>query len=126
MATKKVDPEDGKYKLDDSKDTELEGIDDKKYNVFTEEKKLAAAKRNFPDYTWFVSYTITDKDGNNVRNLPEYTIKLDKPATENFQLYYYFDGTEHLLQFEDTDNKGNKKRVKAKLGIGDPPVGHFP
>ena len=123
---KKVDPKDGKYKLDDSKDTELEGIDDQKYNVFTEEDKLANARRDYPQYTWFVSYTIKDKAGNDVRNLAEYTIKLDKSDSENVQLYYYLDGTAHLLQYEDTDNKGNKKRVKAKLGIGDPPVGHFP
>ena len=123
---KKVDPKDGKYKLDDSKDTELEGIDDKKYNVFTEEDKLANARRDYPTYTWFVSYIIKDKDGNNVRNLPEYTVKLDKPDSENSQLYYYLDGTRYPLPFEDTDNKGNKKRVKAKLDIGDPPVGQFP
>lgn len=122
----KVEPKDGKYKLDDSKDTELEGIDDKKYNVFTEEDKLANAKRDYPTYTWFVSYIIKDKDGNDVRNMPEYTIKLDRPDSEQFELYYYLDGTAYPLQFEDTDNKGSKKRVKAKLDIGDPPTGSFP
>ena len=122
----KVEPKDGKYKLDDSKATELEGIDDKKYNVFTEEDKLANAKRDYPTYTWFVSYIIKDKDGNDVRNMPEYTIKLDRPDSEQFELYYYLDGTAYPLQFEDTDNKGSKKRVKAKLDIGDPPTGSFP
>jgi hypothetical protein len=122
----KVEPKDGKYKLDDSKDTELEGIDDKKYNVFTEEKKLEEAKSRHNHINWFVSYTIKDKDGNDVRNLPEYTIKLDKPDSGKFELYYYFDGTAYPFQYEDTDNKENKKRVKAKLIVGDPPVGTFP
>lgn len=122
----KVEPKDGKYKLDDSKDTELEGIDHKKYDVFTEEDKLANAKRDYPTYTWFVSYIIKDKDGNNVRNLPEYTIKLDRLDSEKFELYYYLDGTAYPLPFGDTDNKGSKKRVKAKLDIGDPPTGSFP
>ncbi|MGZ9221498.1 MAG: hypothetical protein ACXW4Q_05275 [Anaerolineales bacterium] len=122
----KVESKDGKYKLGGSKDTDLEGIDDKKYNVFTEEDKLANAKRDYPTYTWFISYTIKDKDGKDVRNLPEYTIKLDKPDSEKFELYYYLDGTAHPLRFEDTDNQGSKKRVKAKLDIGDPPTGSFP
>ncbi len=121
----KIEPKDGKYKLGDSKDTELEGIDDKKYNVFTEEEKLAAAKSAFPDYTWFASYTITDKQGNVVRDLPEYTIKSDKPDAENVKLYYYLDQAVNPLSY-DTEDKDGKKRVKAKLRIGDPPVGHFP
>lgn len=122
----KIEPKDGKYKLDDSKDTELEGIDDKKYNVFTEEKKLEEAKSRHKHINWFVSYTIKDKDGNDVRNLPEYTIKLDKPDSGTFELYYYLDGIAYSLPYEDSENKGSKKRVKAKLSIGDPPTGSVP
>lgn len=121
-----VEPKDSKYKLGDSKDTELEGIDDKKYNVFTEEKKLDEARKKHKNINWFVSYTIRDKDGKDVRTLPEYTIKLDKPDSEKFELYYYLDGTAYPLPYEDTDNKGSKKRVKAKLSIGDPPTGSVP
>ena len=122
----KIEPKDGKYELKGSKDVDLEGIDDKKYNVFTEEEKLAEARQRYPNYNWFVSYTITDKEDKVVRNLPEYTMKLDRPDSDNFQLYYYLDGTAHLFPHEDTDNKGNKKRVRAKLTVGDPPTGQYP
>ena|SRR5215213_1190579 len=122
----KIDPKDGKYKLGDSKDAELEGIDSKKYDVFTEEEKLADARRDFPMYDWFVSYTIKEKDGKEVSSLPEYTMKLNKPDSPESKLYYYLDGTAHLLPYEDTDKKDNKKRVKAKLTVGDPPNGFYP
>ena len=123
----KIGPKDGKYKLGDSKDTELEGIDAKKYDVFTEGTKLEEAKRQHKHINWFVSYTIKDKDGNEVQNLDkEYTIKLDKSDAEKFELYYYLGGTAYPFQYEDTDNKENKKRVKAKLIVGDPPVGIVP
>ncbi len=122
----KVEPKDGKYKLDDSKDTDLEGIDDSKYDVFTEHTKLDEAKSKYHHITWFVSYTIKEKDGKEVRDMPEYTIKLDKPDASKFELYYYLDGTAYPFQYEDTDNKENKKRVKAKLVVGDPPVGSVP
>ena len=116
---------DGKYKLGDSRDTDLEGIDDNKYDVYTDEEKLAAAWRDFSGYTWFASYTITDKQGNVVRDLPEYTIKSDKPDAENVQLYYYLDQAANPLSY-DTEDKDGKKRVKAKLRIGDPPLGTVP
>jgi len=122
----KVEPKDGKYQLGGSKDAELEGIDSKKYNVFTDEEKLAEARQRYPDYNWFVSYTVTNKEDKVVRNLPEYTMKLDSPDLENSKLYYYLDGTAHSLPYEGTENKGNKKRVKAKLSVGDPPTGYFP
>jgi hypothetical protein len=122
----KIEPKDGKHKLGGSKDTDLEGIDDKKYNVFTEEEKLAEARNRYPDYNWFVSYTITDKDDKVVRDVPEYTVKFDKPDSAESRLYYYLDGTAHPVQFDDTDNKENKKRVKAKLRVGDPPNGIYP
>lgn len=122
----KIEPKNGKYELGGSKDADLEGIDDKKYNVFTEEEKLAEARQRYPNYNWFVSYTITDKENKVVRDLPEYTIKLDRPDSATFELYYYLDGTAHPLTYEDTDNKGNKKRVKAKLDVGDPPTGSIP
>jgi hypothetical protein len=122
----KVEPKDGKYNLGGSKDTDLEGIDSKKYDVFTEEEKLAEAINKYKNINWFVSFTIKDKNGNVVRDMPEYTIKLDRPNAESFQLYYYLDGTAHPLPHEDSDDKVNKKRVKAKLTVGDPPGGTVP
>lgn len=122
----KIEPKNGKYELGGSKDADLEGIDDKKYNVFTEEVKLAEAKQRYPNYNWFVSYTITDKENKAVRDLPEYTIKLDRPDSDNFQLYYYLDGTAHPFAHEGAEDKGNKKRIKAKLTVGDPPNGIYP
>ena len=122
----KIEPKDGKYKLDDSRDTELEGIDDKKYDVFTEHTKWDEAKSKYGHIHWFASYTIKDKQGNEVRELPEYTIKLDKPDADNFQLYYYLDEEAHPFPHEGTDDKASKKRVKARLSVGDPPTGHYP
>jgi len=122
----KVDPKDGKYKLDDPEDTELEGIDSKEYDVFTEQTKLDEAKGKYGHIHWFVSYTIKYKDGRDVKELPEYTIKLDRPEAESFELYYYLDGQAYPFQYEDGEAQGNKKRVKAKMIVGDPPVGHFP
>lgn len=123
----KVDPDkDGKYKLGGMKDSDLDGIDHKKYDVFTEEEKLAEAKVSYPDINWFVSFTIKDKNGNTVGEMPEYTIKFDKPNSESFQFYYYLDGMAHPRPHEDTDDKQNKKRVKVKLTVGDPPGGSVP
>jgi hypothetical protein len=122
----KVEPKDGKYELGGSKDTDLEGIDDKRYNVFTEEEKLAEARQRYPNYNWFVSYTITDKEDKVVSSLPEYTIKFDKPASSESRLYYYLAGTAHPVGHEDAEDKGGKKRGKAKLSVGDPPNGFFP
>ena len=122
---KKVEPKNGKYKLEDPRDTDLEGIDDKKYDVFTDEEKLAAARTAFPGYNWFASYTIMDKQGNVVRDLPEYTIKSDKPDADNVQLYYYLDQAANPLRY-DTEDKAGKKRMKAKLKLGDPPLGTVP
>ena len=126
MAQDKIRPENGKYKLGGSKDTELEGIDDKKYDVFTETEKLEKARNDFPMYDWFVSYVIKDKNGHEVRDLPEYTMKIDKPDSPESKLYYYLDGSAHLLSYDDADDKENKKRVKARLTIGDPPSGFYP
>lgn len=122
----KIEPKDGKYELGGSKDSDLEGIDDKKYNVFTEEEKLAEARQRYPAYNWFVSYTITDKNNKVVRELPEYTIKFDKPESADSRFYYYLDGSAHQVPYDDSDNKANKKRVKAKLTVGDPPAGSYP
>jgi hypothetical protein len=116
----------GRYALGGAKDTDLEGIDDEKYNVFTEEDKLAEARQRYPKYNWFASYTITDKQDKAVGNLPEYTIEFDRPDAETFELYYYLEGSVHRLQPEETKDKGNKKRVKARLSVGDPPTGTVP
>ena len=123
---KKIHPDNGKYKLGGSKDTDLEGIDDNKYDVFTETEKLAEAENKYKDINWFVSFTVTDKNGNVVQDLPEYTIKFNKPNAESLQFYYYLNGTAHLHPHEDTENKGDKKRVKVKLTVGDPPGGTVP
>ena len=124
----KIEPKNGKYELGGSKDTDLEGINENKYEVFTADDKLADAQRDFPPkdgWNWFVSYTIKE-NGTDVGELPEYTLKFDKPAREDSKLYYYLKGSVHEVPYEDTDGKDNKKRVKAKLKIGDPPAGTYP
>jgi hypothetical protein len=121
----RVEPKNGKHKLGDSRDTDLEDIDDKKYDVFTDDEKLAAARRDFPGYTWFASFTIKDKQGNVVRELSEYTIKFDDIDSGDFKLYYYLDQAANPLPYEK-ENKDGKKKVKAKLRIGDPPIGTVP
>ena len=118
----KVDPSNGnKYALGGSKDTDLDGIDSKTYDVFTDEDKLANARRDYPAYDWFTSFTVKDKSGNPVENMPQYTIKFDKPDSGN--LYYYLNGSAHQISYNDDEDKNNKKRVKATLTIGDPPIG---
>lgn len=117
----KVNASNGKHALGGSKDTDLEGIDPGAYDVFTDDEKLANARRDYASYDWFASFTIKDKAGNPVNRVPEYTVKFDKPASGN--LYYYLNGTAHQISYSDTDNKGNKKRVKAALTVGDPPIG---
>ena len=117
----KIKEKNGKYYLGGSKETDLVGIDNSKYDVFTTDKNLDAAKRDYPNYNWFVCFTIKDKAGKQVGDMPAYTIKFNKPASGN--LYYYYNGTANPITYSDTDKKGNKKRVKATLTIGDPPVG---
>jgi hypothetical protein len=121
----KVDPDkDGKYKLGGSRDTDLEGIDSKKYDVFTDTEKLAEAQDKFKDVNWFVSYTITHKDGTKVDEMPEYKIKFNKPKEDDnsFELYYYLGGDRYSLNHQSE----NSKRAVAKLNLGDPPVGGVP
>lgn len=122
----KINPKDGKYELGDGKDTELEGIDQSKYDVFTEDTKLKEARDKYKHINWFVSFIIKDKEGKEVGNLPEYTMKLDRPDSETFELYYYLGGIAYPLPYQDAGNKGNKKRVKASLNVGDPPTGGVP
>ena len=118
----KINEKNGKYDLGGSKDTDLEGIDKSKYDVFSTDKNLAEAKRDYPNYDWFVCFTIKDKAGKQVGDMPAYTIKFDKPASGS--LYYYYNGTANQIPFSDAGEKGNKKRVKATLTIGDPPIGN--
>lgn len=122
----KIEPKDGKYELGDTEQSELEGIDEKKYDVFTEQTKLEEAREKYKHINWFVSFTIKDKEGNDVHELPEYTIKLDRPEADSFELYYYLNGTAYPFQYEPAEEKNSKKRVKAKLIVGDPPTGHYP
>lgn len=134
MAKIEFDEKDKNHKLGGIMDTDLEELDPK-YEVYTDEEKLAAALNDFPtskSYTWFASYTIK-KDGSDVPELPhDYVLKFNKPDDPNSQVYYYLQGkggskgTIHPVNFEPTANKGNKQRVKAYLKIGDPPVGHYP
>ena len=130
----KIDPKDGKYELGDPEDTVLENIDSKKYDVYTEEEKLSKAQTDpkYPNYVWFVSFTITDKDGKPVDKLDkDYTIKLNQLPSGS-ELYYYVPatppqfGTAYPISFDSAEDKGNKKRIKAKLKDGDPPIGHYP
>jgi hypothetical protein len=121
----KIDPDkDGKYKLGGSKDSDLEGIDSKKYDVFTETEKLAEAQQKFGNITWFASFTIKDKNGNPVGQMAEYTIKFDKPKSgdDNFVLYYYLSGN----TYQASHQSENSKRSKATLTVGDPPMGTVP
>ena len=122
----KIEPKNGKYELGDTEDSELEGINENKYDVFTEQTKLDEAKDKHKHIHWFVSYTIKEKDGKDVGELPTYTIKLNRPEAAAFELYYYLNGTAYPFQYEPSDDKGNKKRVKAKLIVGDPPIGYYP
>ena len=117
----KIKEKNGKYYLGGSKETDLIGVDNSKYDVYTTDKNLDAAKRDYPNYDWFVCYTIKDKSGKQVGSMPAYTIKFNKPASGN--LYYYYNGSAHQISYSDTENKGNKRRVKATLTIGDPPIG---
>ena len=116
-----VNPTNGRYELGGSKDVDLDGINDNDYDVFTDEDKLKSAQAAYPDYDWFVSYTIKDKAGNDVRDLPEYSLKFDRPAKGT--LYYFLDGRAHLINYGDAEDKGDQRRAAAKLTVGDPPVG---
>ncbi|HXF83800.1 MAG TPA: hypothetical protein VNK49_00265 [Anaerolineales bacterium] len=117
----KIEFRNNKHALGGRRDVDIEGIDDKTYDVFTAEDKLEEARKAYPTYDWFASFTIKDKSGKDVERLPPYTIKFDKP--ESGTLYYYYKGTAYPVPYEDTENKGNKKRVKATLTVGDPPIG---
>jgi hypothetical protein len=119
MADVKVNPSNGKHSLGGSKDAELEDIDSNLYDVFTTDKNLAAARAAYPDYDWFACFSVKDKKGN--YSTISYTLKFDRPSSG--KLYYYYNGTVHPLEYVDTDNKRNKRRVKATLNVGDPPIG---
>ena len=126
-----VQPKNGKYELGGPEDTDLEGIDNKKYDVFTDtaetNEKLKQATDAYPDYTWFASYTIKDKEGKDVRTLDkDYTIELDQLPSENSELYYFLDGRAHKFPHQPAADKNGKKRIKAKLNVGDPPSGFYP
>ncbi|HEX6034787.1 MAG TPA: hypothetical protein VFY83_10150 [Anaerolineales bacterium] len=126
-----VKPKNGRYGLGGSKDTDLEGIDDQKYEVFTDtaetNDKLKQARDTYPDYTWFASFTIKDKQGKDVRTLDkEYTVELDQLPSEDSELYYFLDGRAHKFPHQPGADKNSKKRIKAKLSVGDPPIGTYP
>lgn len=120
---KKIKEKNGKYYLGGSKETDLIGVDKSKYDVITTDKNLAEAKSKYPNYDWFTCFTIKDKSGKQMGKMPAYTIKFNKlPSGKN--LYYYYNGTAHQLSFSETEKKGNKRRFKATLTIGDPPIGN--
>jgi hypothetical protein len=117
----KIEMRNNRYGLGGSKDTDLEGIDGSRYDVMTDETKLAEAQSAYPNYDWFASFTVADKSGQPVDSVPEYTVEFDKPASG--QLYYYYKGSARSLSYADANDKGKKKRVRAKLTVGDPPIG---
>ena len=125
MARTKIDPDNGKYKIGGTKDTDLEGIDSQKYDVYTETEKLTEAQQKFGTIKWFASFTLTDKSGNPVvGQMPAYTIKFNKPKEDddNFTLYYYLGGN----TYEVGHQSENSKRSRATLTVGDPPLGSVP
>ena len=121
MADTKIDPDPTtkKHGLGGSKDAELEGINASEYDVFATDKNLSEAQTKYPNIVWFACFSVKDKSGQ-YANI-SYTLKFDKPASGT--LYYYLNGKAHQLSYEDTDDKKGKKRVKATLTVGDPPVG---
>ena len=118
---KKIEQKDGKYGLGGSKDTDIEGVDTSTYDVYTTDKNLDDAKKNYPSFDWFACFTIKDKSGNQIDSIAAYTIKFDKPVSGNF--YYYYNGSAHQVATSDDVDKGGKKRVKVTLTVGDPPIG---
>jgi hypothetical protein len=121
------DKDKGKHRLKslkptDDKHTDVEGIDTSKHEVFDSDKNLSAAQSKYPNYDWFACFTIKDKSGNQVGDMPAYTIKVDKPASGK-NLYYYYNNTANQLDFSDAGTEEGRQRVKATLRIGDPPIG---
>lgn len=129
MAEDKVNREaDGKYKLKDPKDTELDGISNK-YEVYTETEKLKAARQAKTDCTWFVSFVIKKQGEQQPTTDPlSYTVKFNKPGkdADPVQVFYYYNGEVHQVTDFQTEGEGGKKKIKLTLTIGDPPVGSVP
>lgn len=119
MADTKIRRSIGVYGLGGSRDTDLLGIDNTRYDVFASDKNLDAARAAYPDYDWFACFSVKDKKGN-YANI-SYDITFDKPTSGN--LYYYYNGNVIQLNFVASDDKKTKKRVKATLNVGDPPIG---
>lgn len=120
MADHKVSKNnEGKHVLGGQKNAELEGVS-QEYEVFTTDKNLQAAKDKYPSYDWFACFSVKDKAGN-YANIT-YTLKFDKPA-EGKKLYYFLNDSAHEIAFTNAEDQKNKKRVKATLTVGDPPVG---
>ncbi len=115
-----VRPTNGRHNLGGSRNAELEDIDASRYNVFTTDKNLAAARQAYPNYDWFACFSVKDKQGN-YANIP-YTLTFDTPPAGS-KLYYFFNGTANELNYTDAGNRGNQARVKASLNVGDPPIG---
>jgi hypothetical protein len=120
MGKVEKDKQSGRHSLGGSKDADLEGIDDTLYDVFTDEEKLANAKRDYPKYDWFTSFTVKLKQGKQPKPLA-YTLKFDKPTSGT--VYYYMNGQAFALTQSDAEDKDNRKRVKVTLTVDDPPVG---
>jgi hypothetical protein len=122
MADNKIphDKDKREHHLGGTKDADLEGIDASAYDVFTTDKNLQAARDKYPTYDWFACFSVKDKSGN-YANIT-YTLKFDKPAAGK-KLYYFLNDAAHEIEYSDDADKGNKKRVKATLTVGDPPVG---
>lgn len=120
MADTLVRASNGRHGLGGSRDADLEGIDPNRFDVFTTDKNLAAARSAYPNYDWFACFSVKDKQGNYAN--VSYTLSFNKPASGG-TLYYFYNGTAHQLSYTDAPNKGNQRRVRASLNVGDPPIG---
>lgn len=115
-----VQPSNGIHSLKSARDAEIEGINPDTHDVFLTDKNLEAAKAAYPDYDWFVSFSVKDKQGN-FANVP-YTLTFNKPLA-GAVLYYFLNGTAVQLAYTDGPSKGSQARVRAQLSVGDPPIG---
>ncbi len=114
-----VTPVNGVHGLGGTKDAELRNVPPG-YTVYQTDKNLQAAKDKYPTYDWFACFRV--KQGNNDAGSVSYTIVFDRPASQK-QLFYFYEGEAHEVQYGDAPNKGNKPRSQATIPVGDPPIG---
>jgi hypothetical protein len=117
MADTPVQASNGRHNLGGTRHAALEDVDPNTYDVFLTDKNLAAAKKAYADYDWFICFSVKAKKGGAYANM-DYTLTLDAPATGT-KLYYYYNNKANPLSYADAGNG----RVKATVPVGDPPVG---